>query len=341
MAGPDGNPLHALELLRAMQAEPHAFGFFQALRSLECRHPELPRVGHSVRPAEDPIRLGEEPYLEFAPATLASCEPGTDGRPWRLLVRFFGLLGPNGPLPLHLTDYARDRIRSHGDRTLARFLDMFHHRLLCLFYRAWADAQPTVQHDRPALDRFASYVASLFGLGMPSLRDRNALPDLAMFHYAGLLACQTRHADGLRALLSDYFRIPVRVVEFVGRWVDLPAESLCRLGHSPATGGLGSTAVIGNRVWNCTHTIRVVCGPLGLADFRRLLPGGDSLRRLTAAVRNYVGDELAWEVQLILKQEEVPRAELGRAGQLGWTTWLACRERLRDPEDLVLRQFEE
>jgi predicted component of type VI protein secretion system len=44
----------------------------------------------------------------FAPAELAAWWPAS-GRPARLLVYFFGLLGPNGPLPLHLTEYARER----------------------------------------------------------------------------------------------------------------------------------------------------------------------------------------------------------------------------------------
>ena len=125
--------------------------------------------------------------------------------PPRLAVNFFGLFGPNGPLPLHLTEYARNRLRAESDPTLVRFIDLFHHRMLTLFYRVWAAAQPTVSFDRPETDRFALYVGSLFGLGMPSLRNRDAFPDLARLHYAGQLACQTRHPDGLNAMISDYF----------------------------------------------------------------------------------------------------------------------------------------
>ena len=105
--------------------------------------------------------------MAFAPSTLSAFEEQAGGRPPRLEQRFFGLLGPNGPLPLHLTEYARDRLRHHGDRTLVRFLDLFHHRLALLFYRAWAEARPTVQHDRPDEDRFATYVGSLAGYGSP------------------------------------------------------------------------------------------------------------------------------------------------------------------------------
>ena len=106
-------------------------------------------------------------------------------------MRLFGLLGPNGPLPLHITEYARERMRHAGDQTLSRFLDIFHHRFVTLFYRAWAQAQPHVNHDRPAEDRFASYVGAFVGLLPAAFRERDALPDLAKFFHAGALI---RHA---------------------------------------------------------------------------------------------------------------------------------------------------
>ena len=73
------------------------------------------------------------------------------------LLRLFGLFGPHGPMPMHVTELARERLRAHQDPTLARFSDIFHHRLLALFYRSWAQNQPTVQHDRPKNDRFAAW----------------------------------------------------------------------------------------------------------------------------------------------------------------------------------------
>ena len=150
------------------------------------------------RPAQDAVRLAQEPSVEFAPATLAGWEPASrTAPPARLLVHFFGLFGPDGALPLHLTEYARDRRRNHRDPTFQRFADIFHHRALSLFYRAWANSRPTVSFDRPEEDRFALYVGALIGLGMDSLRDRDAMPDLTKLHFAGHLACQTRHAEGL------------------------------------------------------------------------------------------------------------------------------------------------
>ena len=77
-------------------------------------------------------------------------------------------------------------------------------------------------------------------------------------------------------------------------------------------------------------------GPMGLADFQRFLPGSDSLRRLVDWVRNYIGDELLWDVNLVLRKEEVPPLALGEGSRLGWTTWLNSQPPEHDADELKL-----
>ncbi len=223
----------AQPLIERLMQSPYSFDFFQAVRRIECAHPAQPRIGHSQHLNGDPIRFGQEPSLAFAPSTIASCQPGPDGGAPRLSVHFLGLLGPNGPMPLHITEYVRGRILINHDRTMARFLDVFHHRMISLFYRAWASSQMPVSRDRPQEDRFAMYIGSLIGIGMRSLRGRDTIQDEAKLHYSGRLACQTRNAEGIRAILSDYFGVPTRIDQFVGQWIDLPPENLLKLGQSP------------------------------------------------------------------------------------------------------------
>ena len=112
-------------LAERLRDQPHEYAFFAAMRLLEAAHRGRPRFGHSKRPAQDALRLAQEPSVTHAPAMLAGYEPGADGRPDRLLVHFLGLFGPDGPLPLHLTEYASNRRRNHGDATFQRFADLF------------------------------------------------------------------------------------------------------------------------------------------------------------------------------------------------------------------------
>ena len=324
------------ELLQDFAAQPWLWSFYQAIRRLEALHHDRPRFGRSVRPSQDAIRFGQLPSVEFAPATIANWEQGEQGDPARLLVHFFGLFGPDGPLPLHLTEYARSRTRNNRDPTFQRFADLFHHRALSLFYRAWADCRPTVSFDRPEDDRFAVYIGALIGLGMDPLRNRDAMPDLTKFHFAGHLACETRHAEGLSSILSAFFTVPVGVECFIGTWLTMPEADRTRLGSSPRNAALGTTALLGAQVWSRQHKFRIIMGPLNLADYLRLLPGGLSFHRLIPIVRNYVGDVLIWDVNLILRREEVPPIRLGKEGKLGWTTWIGTRTAPTDAADLYL-----
>jgi type VI secretion system protein ImpH len=340
MAGTDRQTTNDLtQLERAVAEKPHEFGFYSLLRRIECRNADRPRLGTAQRPIEDPVRIGQEPATAFESASLTAFESARESRPQRLTVRLLGLLGPNGPLPLHLTEYAQERLRQHGDRTFVRFLDIFHHRMLSLFYRAWANNEPTVSFDRPDSDRFRDYVGAMAGLGMSTLRKRDTVSDLTKFYYCGRLASQTKSAEGLEDILSDYFRLPIRIQSFAGEWLMLPDQDICRLGREPASGTLGRSVVIGMRVWGCQHKFRIVAGPLGLDDYESLLPVGDRIRRLVALVRNYIGDELAWDVSLILKKEEVPAMRLGDGFRLGWTAWLGKRPQENDADDLVIDAF--
>ncbi len=326
-----------IALQDALRAQPEAFEFFEALRRLECAYPERPRIGESTKPVEDIVRLCQTPSMAFAPRMVDRFEPADERRPARLHGLFFGLFGPNAPLPMHLTEYAMDRARNAKDSTFIAFANIFHHRMLSLFYRVWADAQPTVQFDRPNEDRFRLYVGALVGLSTPNLDGRDALPDQYKRFFAGRLLSQARNAEGLKGLLEHFFRIPVRIVEFVAEWMRLPPEAHLRLGSTDAVASMGLTTVLGTHVWGSQQRFRLRLGPLTRVQFNNFLPGGEALRQLVAAVRTYVGDEKAWDVQLVLKHTEVPDTRLGHAGRMGLTTWLGQLRKHTDVDDVILR----
>jgi type VI secretion system protein ImpH len=171
---------------------------------------------------------------------------------------------------------------------------------------------------------------------MPAFKERDAAPDLAKLYYTGHFSLQTKTAAGLEDLLADYFEVPVAIEEFRGSWVEIPESEWLRMGESEATGTLGVSAIVGSRVWDQQLKFRAVCGPMGFEDYERLLPSSPSLPRMSALIRSYIGDELIWDLQLILVREEIPEIQLGSAGRLGWTTWLINEAPTEDADDFVI-----
>lgn len=316
-----------------LQDKPHSFDFFWALRQLHALDRSL-NLGASLRPREDRIRLMQMPSLVHPASTLTNFVPPTEESPGQLTVSFLGLFGPNGAMPLHVTEYALDRQKAN-DHTLVAFLNVFQHRLLSLFFRAWSVHQKTADMDRPDQEQFTRYIGSFIGRGMPSMRNRDEVSDVAKLYFSGRLSCQTRNAEGLSAILGEYFGIKVRVEPFTGQWLKVPAADACRVGKSRATGLLGQNVIVGSRVWQCQTKFRLRFGPMFLADLLRLLPNKDSFLRLKTWVRNYIGDEFFWDAQYVLLAKEVPQTQLGGA-YLGWTTWITTRKPTEDAEDLVL-----
>lgn len=323
-------------LIERLGKNPYAFDFFQAVRLLQSQFAERPRIGSSVSPAQDPIRFAQNPSLAFPACTIEGVQTNTASGIPRMFVNFFGVMGANGPLPIHLTEYARDRERHHGDRTISSFINLFNHRLVSFFFRAWAASQKAVDLDRPNDQSYPVYIGSLFGIGLDSLRGRDAVHDWAKLYFSGRMACQTRNAEGLEAILEEYFEIPTEVQTFQGRWMNLPADSLCELGGSTETGSLGLTTIVGSKMWDCQLSFRIKLGPMSLKDYERMLPGGEAFQRLKYWVLNYCGEHYFWDVQLVLRSDEVPEVKLGEAGRLGWTTWTKTKPLPRDADDLIL-----
>ncbi len=332
-------------LLAAIEREPWAFDFFDVMRKLE-RWTGAPRWGRAYRPADEPLRLSQEASLEFPPSMLAGLHRGTP-KP-RLDVRFFGLFGPQGPLPTHMTEHVYEREHHRGDPVPARFLDIFQHRLITLFYRAWAQSQPVVQHDRPADDRYAAWLGSAIGLA-PVLDQPpgDAVPAEAWLHQAGLLAMRSPHPEGLAKILRQHFGVGVAVQGNVVHWLPIERDERSRLGRGvlaprvrDGVVRLGESAVIGTRLWSAQHKFRVRLGPLTLAQYESFcLPGSRAWRHLVPWVQRYAGPATRWDVQLRLARQQVPQPALGRHVRLGLTAWLGDRRRdrhARDRDDLRL-----
>jgi type VI secretion system protein ImpH len=322
-------PTTLSRLLGAAHGGAVRYGFYAALRRLEALQRSAPRFGEALDPAHEPIRLGQDASLAFRAAAFDAVFDGDARRRPRLAATFFGLLGPHGALPLHLTQYVYERRRRHGDGTLTAFLDIFHHRLLSLRYRVWADAQPAIDRDRPALARYPRHLGALIGQSTSAEPVPTTALDEASLFSALHFAAQTRHAEGLVKVLHAYFGVPVAIEEFIGQWLSIPDEHCWRVPAAAqgVLGVLGESTRVGTEIWDRQAKFRVVLGPVSAEQYARFLPGAEGLAQLTELVLRYAGPELAWDVRLVLREPDQRPASLGIVGQIGRTAHLGGDQR--------------
>ena len=335
---------YGADVRRELRNEPWNFQFFQAVRLLERFGAGKP-VGRFVEhPLEEAVRFSSNPALVFPPSQIAAMD-WTEGKQARMTVNFMGLVGQLGVLPTPYTEWVNDRLRSK-DPTTRDFLDIFHHRLISLFYQAWEKYRFPVAYERDRDDRFTRYLLSFIGLGTDGLRRRLSVPDEALVYYTGLLALQPRSATALRQILQDYFQVPVEIEQFVGTWRPIPESNQSRVGDDREfSEQLSLGAIAGDEVWDQQSTARVVLGPLTLKQYLEFLPIGSAYGPLRELTEFFSRWEIDFEVQLILKRDETPGVLLEyelpptepTEPMLGWTTWIKNAPIGRDPADTVLQ----
>lgn len=314
--------------LDRLQEAPHQFTLFAALRLLERTFPDKPRLGEARRLSQVAVRLSQPAFMEFAPAEVAGFRFGEDGVP-QLESWGFGVFGPNGALPLHLTELVYERRRQHADPAVGDFINLFQHRMLELFYRAWADSDPAASHDRPDADHFRLFIGSFVGLGATESRGQlPAIGDESVLGRAGLFGVQSRPAEALEKIVSGYFRLPARVGNFTGEWLEIPAGARTLLGHGGEAAQLGIGATLGQKSWQVQHGATLHLGPLDYEQFSDLLPGAPGRAALEELLGVFAGGEWHWRMRLVLHRPRIPPLRLGgetdagRPPELGWSTWL-------------------
>lgn len=312
-----------------LSAEPFRFDFYAVLREFERSTPKKPKIGGSTVPAEDVVGLGQDPYLEFPAANLDAYAEGRHGIP-RIKTRFLGFFGPQGALPLSTTVDAFNWTNQH-DASFARFVDIFANRFQQLFFRAWADARPIAHFDRPASDRFFVYVGSMAGIGSAAFRNRDSVEDIAKAQFAGLIGAKVRSAARLKHLLRGVFHIDVDVAERIGSWLLFEAGDLTAVGMQGAT--LGVDSFVGTRAYSINDKIRIRISANSLEQYRNFLPSGARFENLVDLVFFYLGHRCDFDVELGLRADLAPAVELGKSGELGWTSWISPK---RPKEDEVV-----
>jgi type VI secretion system protein ImpH len=311
----------------------YGFSFFKAVHLLESLFPDKKPLGQTLTPGEEVVRFSVKPGLVFPPSDISNLQHGDKQRPVDMEVTFMGLIGPPGVLPYWYNELAMERVREK-DFSLTAFLDIFHHRLISLFYLAWAKYRLSIQYRPGAQDRLSNSLLCLIGLGTPGLTGMIGLPEESLISHSGLLSRPVPSAVAIEATVEYFSGATARVEQFIDRLISFSAEDQTQLGL--ANGQLGIDAVCGSCAWESQTKFRINLGPVGYDHFSRFLPTGDLLRPIFSIVRYMVGIEYEFEIRVFLKREEVPPCVLGLEGptapRLGWSTWIRTPGMIH-PED--------
>jgi type VI secretion system protein ImpH len=298
--------------------KPWEAGFISIMRAIAARSPAAPPPGKAALPSQEGFRLGQIASMAFSPREIAAISQQGD----KIKLQLFGLgiWGAQGAMPLHLSELAYSRY-THHDHSLIDFVDIFHHRALSLFYRAWFLSQDTASLDRKDDERFSFYVGSLIGLD-PAELSPAPLPIHPRLAASAHLIREARNPDGLLGAMQYYFEVPVRMEEFELQWIFLEGKDQTALGDDRSATLLGDGAILGNTVQDRQYKFKLLIGPLTLAQYIRFSPWGSDLSVLRELVRSFIGFEYAWDVQLVLASAQVPQATLDGSHQLGYASWL-------------------
>jgi len=325
----EGIPLETL-----LREDAEGISLFQAIRLLEELRPWREVVGGFGDPSDEVVRFSVPPTLAFPPGEVASLDLDAEG-PALMGVHAFGLTGSHGVLPAVYTQFAQERVRDR-DPAMRDFLDLFHHRLISLLYRAWRKYRFALALGQGEEDLLTRHLRELVGIGLPGDQEHPAAdPDALVFH-AGLLAPATRGPVALEQLLADHFEVPVEVIPFAGGWYRIDRSDLTHVGEDTRSTVLGGGAVIGGEVWDPSARIRVRIGPLTRARYDDFLPGGRAWEPLRSLVRFHTHDSVDVEVNPVLHRNEVGGIRLGVGRTtLSWGTWISTVPPDRDPDDTV------
>jgi type VI secretion system protein ImpH len=329
----------AASVEESLYERPARFGFFQAVRLLRRLRGGRGGIG-ADDPDQEMLRFRSAVSLGFPTSDIAKLEPaGEDRRTDVMTVAFLGMATADsfGSLP---TRYAEEILNQerHKNFALRDFLDLFNHRLVSLFYRAWEKYCLPVQYEVGDARFFERALSSVIGMGTTGLAQRLALQDRALLSRAGLLAMKPVPQSALAGVLESYLGVPVEVEQFLHGWYEIDEKEQARLGA--ANSRLGEDLFIGSRVSLAQFKFGLRLGPLGWDRYQDFLPTAEGFHALVDLVRLAVTPEMDFEARPILRAEEVPALRLehtpSRACRLGWSTWLKSEEFRRDADDAVL-----
>lgn len=289
----------------------------------------------------DMLEIGAHIGTSPALSPLGRFERGKNGKA-RLTSALPNLLGPLGALPPSYNELAmrEERNRAHG---LVAFLDIFGARLTELFVDAcekYRLARLLRWRRENARNGFLTALFSLTGFGTARLREMSGVDEALILRFSGFFASRTRNTASLAVMLRELTGLPVQIELFRGRWLSVPPKEQTCVGRN-SNSRLGIDAMAGDKIHDFSGGFRVVIGPLDYADYLAFSPGNRAARDVIALTRLFVGANLDFDVQVVLKKEQIPFCRLGRPGdaaRLGWNCWARTAPAAHDSSDAIIRE---
>jgi len=310
----------------------HRFSFFQAVQLLERSAPEAAQVGHGGDPNKEIIRFRPDASLAFPDSDIVSIEEvptSGNGKRYRITISFLGLYGSSSPMPTYFTE---DILWDEGYSTRVRdFLDIFHHRLISLFYRTWSKYRYYIQFRKGGSDLLSRRLMWFIGQ-----LDEETLPDeekkekiispIRFLKYAGSMTQQPRSASVLEGILADYFEgIQVSIKQCIERRAIISDRQRNALGQKNST--LGNNFTMGGTLADRSGKFRIVIGPINYEKLDAFLPGSRDYRAMHEILDAYLVDGLDYDMEVNVQAQSIPGLKLSGsesdASGLGRNTWLS------------------
>ena len=330
-------------LIQKVISSPWRFDFFQLVKLLENDTNASNEVGDFTPAIHEFVKFRSNPQLTFEPAPINSVlfaaeknkqENKKHQAPLQYLleVNFWGLNGSAGTLPFHYSELITQRVRKN-DYALRDFVDIFNHRSLSLFYKAWQKHRPWLQQSskedivsKYKIDRHQALLQGLIGLSDTHNASFNKFEG-AWLNYSGFAASRICNASSLKHAINHHFGLSVRLNQFKGQWEHMPADVRTRLSDRKSNGTnniLGVSALLGARCWNAQNRFEVEIIEIEYKQFMTFAPGSEKLKALYALIKFKVGTELDFDLTLNVQRNRLKPASFkhGQLPQLGWNSRL-------------------
>lgn len=312
----------------------YRFEFHQAIKVLELSYPNRSKLGETTQISQEVVNIKSRTALSYPSSDIYKLEQTRyqDTPLPTLTVNFMGLAGSSGPLPLPYSEKIIKRIQNR-DLATQSFLDIFNHRIISILHLIRKKTNFTLETHHPQKSSLAKALFSLAGIRLESHRKRFSFPDHHLLRYTRFFWQKKRSSETLSALLQTYFKVPVKIEPFQGRWFPIPDEEKTHIGDTGKNQILGHSAALGVKIWDQIHTIMIHIGPLKKDIFVNFLESGNLYQPLLELTRFYLPLNHGFLICLELESGNALPTILGKS-LLERSSWLG--HHIKDNERKII-----